>query len=416
MKHRHLLAGLLSLVLITSSHAQTTQITKPTTMQSSYKFNFGKEESGFTTIMSGTDYSPGKYGFDLGQSPFVFDQGGAVGNFGFSCEVPDGNYRVTVILGSTDQTSSTSILAEARRLMVGKIDTKPDETQTVSFIVNYRNYHLPPLPKNAPGGTDVRLYFLDNEMTWDNKLTLWFCGSNPAVQSIQIEPVQVPTVFLVGDSTVCDQSRDPGASWGQMLPYMFKDEVAVANYATSGQTMKSFLADLRFEKVLSQAKKGDYLFLQFGHNDQKAQWPQTYAEASTTYKTYLKVFVDEAKRHGMTPVLVSPMERRQLNSLTDHARAMKEFATQEKIAFIDNWTSSQLLYKAMGADLDECFGDMTHHKNYGAYEIARLVAAGIKQNNLDLAKSVKDDYADFDPNKPDTFEAFSKMFTMKFEK
>ena len=80
----------------------------------------------------------------------------------------------------------------------------------------------------------------------------------------------MPTVFLLGDSTVCDQPAEPWNSWGQMLPRFFKPEIAVANHSESGETVADSLRAQRFEKIFSLMKPGDYLFVQFGHNDMKA--------------------------------------------------------------------------------------------------------------------------------------------------
>jgi len=103
--------------------------------------------------------------------------------------------------------------------------------------------------------------------------------------------VTLPTVFLLGDSTVTDQPAEPAASWGQMLPAFFTPDIAIANHAESGETMKSFMTELRFAKVLELAKPGDWALIQFGHNDQKANWPQTYAAAETTYRDYLRTWI-----------------------------------------------------------------------------------------------------------------------------
>src|SRR5690606_27523238 len=122
---------------------------------------------------------------------------------------------------------------------------------------------------------------------WDEKLTLEFNGSSPQVRSITLEKVDVSTIYLVGDSTVTDQAYEPAASWGQMFPRFFEGDIAIANHAESGETLKSFITSFRFAKVLETIKAGDYLFVQFGHNDQKQQWPQTYVAADTTYQDYL---------------------------------------------------------------------------------------------------------------------------------
>jgi len=133
----------------------------------------------------------------------------------------------------------------------------------------------------------------------------------------------IPTVFIAGDSTVTDSAR-AHRELGQMLPRFFKPGVAVANHAESGETLKSFITGLRLDKILSQMKKGDYLFMQFGHNDMKVNWPQTYVEPFTTHKQYLKVFIAEARRRGAIPVLVTPMQRRNFD---DRGRSATRSAT-----------------------------------------------------------------------------------------
>src|SRR5262249_37077571 len=144
---------------------------------------------------------------------------------------------------------------------------------------------------------------------WDEKLTLEFNDTRPAICSIEITPVDsVPTIFLLGDSTVCDQPREPYNSWGQMLTRFFSSGVALANHAESGESLKSSLDAGRLEKVLSAMKPDDYLFVQYGHNDEKETSPG--AGPFTTYKARLKTFVTEARKHDGIPVLVTPVQRR----------------------------------------------------------------------------------------------------------
>ncbi|HVT79016.1 MAG TPA: rhamnogalacturonan acetylesterase [Phycisphaerae bacterium] len=386
------------------------------------KFTLGNamNPAGLTVVPDSMAYAAGKYGFDMNTKPMAYE-GDALGvhsdkPFAFSAALPEGNYKVTVTVGGP-QESTTTLLAESRRLMAEKIHTDAGKTQTVDFVVNIRNSKVPPPPTNAPGGSEVRLNSLDNPITWDDKLTLEFTGTNPAVQTIQIEPATVPTIFIMGDSTVTDQPRDPGASWGQMLPVFFKDTVAVANHATSGETMKSSITGLRLDKVLSQAKRGDYLLIQYGHNDEKQSWPQTYVEPETTFKAYIGVFIAEARRRGVTPVIISPMERRtgttpDANSHGGFPKAYAEVAAEQKVAFVDLWSKSKLMYAAMGNDVGAAFNDATHHKTYGAYELARIVATGLHQGNLELTKHFKDDFKDFDPVHPDAAASFTVPFNI----
>jgi lysophospholipase L1-like esterase len=203
-----------------------------------------------------------------------------------------------------------------------------------------------------------------------------------------------------------------------MLP-RFLENVAVANHAESGETLKSFISGLRLAKVLSQIKAGDYLFIQFGHNDEKKQWPQTYVEAHTTYKAYLKAFVAEVRLRGATPVLVTSMQRRVFdaqgkikNTHGDYPAAVREVAAEENVALIDLEKMSIAFYETLGpAKSPLAFSnggqDITHHDNYGAYELAKCVVQGIRDAHLPLAQNIVADFAGFNPAQPDSPEIFA---------
>jgi lysophospholipase L1-like esterase len=409
--------------------------------KTAFKFDFGAGAvaPGYTQVLPDMAYSAERgFGFEAGSTAVAVNRAGddplrgdfitSDQPFLFSVAVPEGNYRVTVTLGDAQGPSSTTVKAESRRLMLEKVDTAPGKFETRSFIVNIRNAKVPPPPLNAPGNDHVELNNRELNVNgalvlhWDDKLTLEFNGSHPCVCGLELERVEgIPTVFIAGDSTVTDQPREPGASWGQMLTRFLKPDVAVANHAESGETLKSFITELRFDKILSQMKKGDYLLIQFGHNDEKQSWPQTYVEANTTYKSYLRVFVDEAKRRGAIPVLCSPVQRRNFdangkirNSHGDYPAAVRDVAKEENVAFIDLAAMSAKFYEALGpTKAPLAFSgtgatrDATHHDNYGAYEIAKCVAQGLKDNHLDLAKSLVDDFTGFDPSHPDDVDSFN---------
>ena len=355
------------------------------------------------------------HGFDLTTFP------DAVANlpFYFSVAVPEGNYRVSITFGDEQSTSANTVRAESRQLLLESLQTRPGEIVTREFIVNARNFRVPPPEKNAPGGSAVVLN--DREtglLRWDDKLTLEFNGTRPRVRAIRIEPAHVPTLFLAGDSTVTDQPAEPGASWGQMLPRFFKPTVAIANHAESGETMKSFISGLRLAKILSQIKAGDYLFIQFGHNDQKKNWPQTFVEAHTTYSAYLKVLIAEARLRGATPVLVTSMQRRNFNTAKrienshgDYPAVVRDVAQSEQVALIDLDRMSTAFYEALGPERSPlAFSnggkDLTHHNNYGAYELAQCVLQGIRDAKLPLAAFIVDDFTGFDPSHPDAPDTF----------
>lgn len=348
--------------------------------------------------------------------------------FLFSVAVPEGNYLVSVMLGDPMGESSTTIKAESRRLMLEDITTMAGKLDTRTFAVNVRNAQVPAPPLNAPGGDHVELNSRELNsgphggvvLHWDDKLTLEFNGPQPALVALTITRNDaLPTIFLAGDSTVTDQPREPGASWGQMLTRFLRPTVAVANHAESGETLKSFLTELRLDKLLSQMKRGDYLFLQFGHNDSKSNWPQTYVEPATTYQAYLRVFIAEARRRGAIPVLVTSVQRRQFdtggrirNSHGDFPDAVRTLAREEKVALIDLERASVLLYEALGPEKSPlAFSaggrDVTHHNNYGAYQLAKAVAQGIRDAGLGLATHLVDDFGGFDPGRPDPVDQFN---------
>ncbi len=362
-----------------------------------------------------TTYTPARgHGFDLGTRPTAEGR-----PYFFSVAVPEGTYRVTVRLGDARRAADLTVKAECRQLMLEHATAAAGEFATRTFLVNVRTPRLPPPEKNAPGGNAVVLNERETGLLrWDDKLTLEFNGPAPLVASLTVEPASVPVVYLAGDSTVTDQPGEPGASWGQMLP-RFLPGVAVANHAESGETLKSFLSSLRLAKILSELQAGDWLFVQFGHNDQKQQWPQTYAEAHTTYSAYLRAFIAEARLRGATPVLVTSVQRRTFdaqgrirNSHGDYPQAVRDVAAAEHVALIDLAELSARFYEALGPGrAPRAFSnggkDPTHHDNYGAYELAQCVAQGIRDARLPLASALAPGFRGFDPAHPDDPATFA---------
>jgi lysophospholipase L1-like esterase len=357
---------------------------------------------GFVQVVSSNLFSQSTgFGFDLG-SKVTSTPGGCTSDtpFFFSVALPEGNYKITANLGSSNHATETTIKAESRRLMVENIHTLPGQFTNRSFFVNVRTAVL-------PNGSRVRLKPRELGpplvLHWDEKLTLEFNGPSPSLSTLQIASVgDAVTVYLAGDSTVTDQPLEPWNSWGQMLPRFFKPGVAIANHAESGESLPSFLGERRLEKILSTIRTGDYLFVQFGHNDQKIKGAG--AGAFTTYKTNLIHLITEARKHGGLPVLITPMERKAgvtSETLGDFPAAVRQTATEQNVPIIDLNAMSKVLYSALGTNLDKAFQDGTHHNNYGSYELAKCVVAGIRSNKLDLAKFLADDIPPFEPRHPD---------------
>lgn len=333
--------------------------------------------------------------------------------FYFSVQLPEGNYQLSIEFGSATQTSSNTVKAESRRLFLENVKTAAGEMVTQNFIVNIRTGKLAPPPLNAPGASHVVLKNNEKDrLHWDDKLTLEFNGDSPQIRSIKIKKMDVPTIYLVGDSTVTDQAYEPAASWGQMLPRFFNSDIAIANHAESGETMKSFISSLRFAKVLETLKQGDYLLIQFGHNDQKKHWPQTYVEAQTTYKDYLRVFISEARLRGATPILITSMQRRTFDSNGKiqnthglYPQAVREVTKEKNVALIDLDAMSIKFYEALGPNkaplaFNDNGKDATHHNNYGAYQLAESVVQAIRDSDLPLENYLRDSSTRYDPATP----------------
>jgi lysophospholipase L1-like esterase len=385
-----------------------------------FDFSAGPVKDGYTRVAPTAVYSDDVgYGYEPGATVTNGDNGNTTTSdkpFLFSAKVPEGDFNVVVTYGDSTVATTTTLKAESGRLMVVRDEVPAGKVETRTFTTNVRTPHLPKLPMNATGREEVSLDQFDPSSAhdWDDKLTVEVVSPHAALRSIEI--VSAPaaiTVFLAGDSTMTDRDYGAGVSWGQMLSAFFKPGVAVANNAQSGETMKSFMNALRLDKMLSQMKKGDYLFMQFIHNDSKASWPQTYVEPETTYKAYLKVYIAEARLRGATPVLVTAMDRGARGTgLPTHGhggypQAMKEVAEEEHVAFIDLYSMSDTFYESAGADAPKILADGTHSTAYGGYEFAKCIVTGIKGNKLDLANYIVDGFKDFDPAHPDTADSLN---------
>lgn len=342
--------------------------------------------------------------------------------FNFSAAVPDGNYRVTVTLGNKKKAGQTVVRAESRRHYVDEVVTKKGKTATVSFVVNK---HSPVIDSNTRVKLKPREVDYKN---WDDSLNLSFCGLMPVVQHIHIEPVtDITTVFLCGNSTVVDQEEEPWASWGQMITRWFGPQVVIANFAESGLSCTTFLAQLRLDKILSQLKKGDYVIVEFGHNDEKEK--KAGDGAWYSYSRNLKIFADRVRAAGGNIIFCTPTARRSfdadghiVNTHGDYPEAMKTVAQREQVPVIDLTRMSTTFYEALGvegskralvhypantfANQEKPLADNTHFNPYGAWEVAKMVVMGLKQINSPLAAYLRTEWQDFDPAHPDDPDRF----------
>ncbi len=349
---------------------------------------------------------------------FGFEPDSVAGEHTFSVAVEEGTYEVTVPIGTSKTPAAFTIWSESRQLIRGPFLAKESETTFTTFTVNVRTPELTPPPPHAPGAEAVELNPRERSLRrWDHKLSFTIQGDINLVDTVMIRarlprPFHPPTLYLLGDSTVTDQQGGDYASWGQMMPRMFNEMVAVANHAESGETMKSFLFSNRLNKVLSTLQAGDTVLIQFGHNDSKSQWPQTYAEPHSTYPAYLHAYIAEIRLRGATPVLVTSPERRNFTAdghikLThgDYPAAVRAVAASEHVALIDLNLTSIALYEALGPQRAPlAFAnhgkDGTHHNAYGAYQLALAVAHGLRGAGVPIASHLAADLPDFDPTHP----------------
>jgi lysophospholipase L1-like esterase len=391
-----------------------------------FSFGPGPTERGYVQVLPETLYSTSLgYGFEPGGDISAPDRAGpdplhrhfctSGRPFFFSVAVPEGNYEVTVVLGDPTGESTTTIRAELRRLEVEEVHTSTGTFSTCVFVVNVRT------PRFGPDGV-VRLK--PREKTgefwdWDEKLTLEFDGERPCVCAVSIVPApDVPTIFLAGDSTVCDQPYEPFSSWSQMIPRFFGPGLAVANHAESGESLRSYISEGRLAKLDTLMRPGDFLFIEFGHNDQKERGENV--GAFTTFRADLERFVADARDHGATPVLVTPVCRRTFgddgrlsNSLGDYPDAVRRVAREKGVALIDLNAMSKTLYEALGpVGAQALFPfangrlEATHHNDYGSYEIAKCVVVGIKAARLAAADCLLRGATPFDPAHPDPLSSF----------
>lgn len=348
----------------------------------------------------------------------------------FSVNVPEGNYQVEITMGSLENKSNITLKTESRRLLLNQLVIKKGKQLTRTFNVNVRNTKI-------DDKTNIVLKDREKDiLDWDNKLTIEFLGEN-YIQSIKITPAENLTVlYLAGDSTVTDQDVEPWASWGQFITDYFDDSVVVANYAYSGSSLSSFKNSNRLQKILSVIKKGDYLFVEFGHNDEKIKGEGNGAYGS--YSDLLKEFIQAAKDKGAIPILVTPTQRRFFNengtlkeTHGEFPDAMRAVAQKNNVSLIDITKLTTTLYEAWGDETsrkafvqypantfpgqEKALDDNTLFNSFGANEIALCVLKGIRELNLPLKNQILKETPTYDPKKPNSFSSWKLPMSDRFE-
>ena len=218
------------------------------------------------------------------------------------------------------------------------------------------------------------------------------------------------SVYLIGDSTMAQKQPDkfPETGWGMALQQFFKDNVEIKNHAVNGRSTKSFINEGRWLKVVDELKKGDYVFIQFGHNDEKSQDSSRFVNPYSGYRANLTKFVNEAREKGTIPILLTSVVRRNFNefgSLIDthgaYTEVTRSVAHEMNVPLIDMNILTEQLVISYGPEKSKKLymwvkpgdknypdgrQDDTHFNNEGAETVAGLAVQEIKKQNLPLAK------------------------------
>jgi lysophospholipase L1-like esterase len=218
-------------------------------------------------------------------------------------------------------------------------------------------------------------------------------------------------VHLIGDSTMANKPvipANPERGWGQMLHMYFQDTVQVENYAQNGRSSKSFLAEGRWDKVLTAIKPGDFVIIQFGHNDEKTNDVSRGTAPFGEYTTNLVRFIRESREHKATPILATPTARRKFdesgkltNSHGVYPEAVRAVAVEQKVPLLELTTATEKLLQQLGPDSSKRLFDWipagefavdskkleddTHFNAYGASRVCDLAVVEIKAKVPGLA-------------------------------
>jgi lysophospholipase L1-like esterase len=219
------------------------------------------------------------------------------------------------------------------------------------------------------------------------------------------------TVHMIGDSTMANKPvipANPERGWGQMLHMYFKDSVRIENYAQNGRSSKSFIAEGRWDKVLAAIKPGDYVIIQFGHNDEKTNDVNRGTAPFGEYTTNLVRFIRETREYKATPILATPVARRKFDpagKLTDthgdYPKAMRAAAAEQKVVLLELCTTTETLLQQLGPESSKRLFDWipasefapdskkleddTHFNAYGASRVCDLAVVEIEDKVPALA-------------------------------
>jgi len=224
------------------------------------------------------------------------------------------------------------------------------------------------------------------------------------------------TIFTIGNSTMADKpfnDGNPEKGWGQIFPVYFKKGIRIENHAVNGRSTKSFLDEGRWEVVQERITPGDYVIIEFGHNDAKQEDLKRFADAQTTYRWNLEKFIEDTKVKGGIPILATPIVRRRFDEKGnfydvhgEYPEVIREVAYEKNVILLDLHKKSEVLLIQYGEEnskrlflhispgeyssLPDGKTDDTHFSGTGVFRICDLVAQEIRLKIPDLAGYLKD--------------------------
>ncbi|MET7280083.1 rhamnogalacturonan acetylesterase [Kribbella sp. NPDC005582] len=287
-------------------------------------------------------------------------------------DVPPGRYRVALML-PREQSSAITVSAEARRTVLTQTSSG---RRPPTFAVDVREPEGEPTAQGGSGTPGLQLRISASD------------GSPVAVTAVRVTALRhVRTLFLAGDSTVCDQANPPYTGWGQQLPQYFDQHLMVANYADSGESSGSFLDNEALMPAMERRiNPGDFVMVQFGHNDKTT--------TAVDYRRNLGQIIDRIAARGGRAILVTPPVRQlfgadgkltptalHVNSLgVNLPDEMRSLAAERELPLIDLTAGSQELLQSLGPSESSVLylpqkKDRTHFSEYGADRMAQVVLA-----------------------------------------
>ncbi|MCR2803920.1 GDSL-type esterase/lipase family protein [Paenibacillus sp. SCIV0701] len=359
---------------------------------STYRFDFGSGSAaeGYTKVDAKRAYVEGN-GYGFADTSLTVDENRETGNAltedftrvngtSFLVEMEPANYRVTMTIGDSQEATNAGVVTE-QMTKVPNSTVPSGEFKEISY--------------------DIALI--------DGVFNFEFSGNTPKINALKLERLpdngagDKPVIYLASDSTVANYAEGyrPQAGWGETLDdYFDLEQVSIDNRAVGGLSSKTFLVGGYLNDILLGIKEGDYLFMQWSHNDSTPSRPERYLTPEQ-FKAYLKDYINGAKQRGATPVLVTPVNRRDFTdetlnkSFPEYVQAMKETAQETGTLLVDLNQASWEYFQELGPEgTKDIFmwvdgkEDNTHLQMNGAIKVSEMVARLVKQLNIPLSAFV----------------------------